>query len=214
MAAAAAALVPLNQQGLSVGRPVQRALANAANLANLLPTGTVLAFQIFSPCFSNNGLCNLSNRYLTACLVVVCAFFCFLSSFTDSFVDEGGKLRYGMATFKGFYVFNCDDDDEEHNSNYEIINSNNNNNNDQLEKYKLHLIDFVHGFVSLILFLVFAVSDSNVKNCYFSEAGSDWNVLIMNLPIGAGALASFLFTIFPTTRRGIGYADLSHNHRP
>uniref|UniRef100_A0A803Q008 Uncharacterized protein n=1 Tax=Cannabis sativa TaxID=3483 RepID=A0A803Q008_CANSA len=173
--AAAAALVPLNQQGLSVGRPVQRALANAANLANLLPTGTVLAFQIFSPCFSNNGLCNLSNRYLTACLVVVCAFFCFLSSFTDSFVDEGGKLRYGMATFKGFYVFNCDDD-EEHD--------------------------------------MFAVSDSNVKNCYFSEAGSDWNVLIMNLPIGAGALASFLFTIFPTTRRGIGYADLSHNHRP
>ncbi|XP_062085367.1 protein DMP4 [Humulus lupulus] len=196
--ATAAALVPLNQG--SVDRPVRRTLASAANLANLLPTGTVLTFQIFSPCFSNNGLCNLSNKYLTACLIVVCAFFCFLSSFTDSFVDEGGKLRYGMATLRGFYVFNCDYEEEQ----YEM------KNNDQLEKYKLRLIDLVHGFVSLVLFLVFAVSDSNVKNCYFSEAGSDWNALIMNLPIGAGALSGFLFTIFPTTRRGIGYADVTH----
>lgn len=172
--------------------PVHQTLASAANLANLLPTGTVLAFQIFEPSFSNNGLCQLSNKYLTAILVVVCAVFCFVSSFTDSFVDEDGKLRYGIATFKGLYIFNYDYQGEK-----------------DLEKFKLRFIDLVHGFVSLLLFLVFALGDSNVKNCYFSQVGTDWDALIMNLPLGAGALSSFLFTIFPTTRRGIGFTDLA-----
>ena len=183
-------LAPLKQGS---NHPVHQTLAGAANLANLLPTGTVLAFQIFSPAFSNNGLCHLSNKYLTAILVVVCAIFCFLSSFTDSFVDEDGKLRYGIATFKGLYIFNCEDDYREK----------------DLEKFKLRFMDFVHGFVSLLLFLVFSLSDSNVKSCYFSEVGTDWNAWIANLPFGAGALSSFLFTIFPTTCTGIGYADVA-----
>ncbi|PON64408.1 hypothetical protein PanWU01x14_124770 [Parasponia andersonii] len=182
-------LAPLIQ---SSNHPVHQTLASAANLANLLPTGTVLAFQIFSPSFSNSGLCHLSNKYLTASLIVVCAVFCFLSSFTDSFMGEDGKLRYGIATFRGLYVFNCEDSGEK-----------------DLEKFKLSFIDLVHGFMSLLLFLVFALSDSNVKSCYLSEVGSDWNALLTNLPLGAGALSSFLFTIFPTTRRGIGYADIT-----
>lgn len=178
--------------------PVHQTLASAANLANLLPTGTVLAFQTFAPSFSNNGVCHLSNKYLTASLIAVCATFCFLSSFTDSFVDGTGKLRYGIATFRGLYIFNFDSECG----------------NDQcgkkdLERFKLRFVDFVHAFVSLLLFLIFALGDSDVQSCYFSELGTEWNSLFMNLPLGSGALSTFLFTIFPTTRRGIGYADIS-----
>ena len=78
------------------------------------------------------------------------------------------------------------------------------------DKYKLNFIDFVHAFVSLLVFMIFALSNSNVQSCFFPEAGGNENALVMNLPLGAGVLSSFLFTIFPTTRRGIGYADMSN----
>lgn len=187
----------LAPQNHGVNNPVHHTLASAANLANLLPTGTTLAFQTFAPSFSNNGLCHLSNRYLTAILTFVCAAFCFLSSFTDTFVDSTGKLHYGIATFRGLYIFNFDKRDRDR---YE---------KKELERFRLRFVDFVHAFVSLMLFLIFALSDSDVQSCYLSQVGSDWNPLFMNLPMGAGALSTFLFTIFPTTRRGIGYADIT-----
>ncbi|GMY39320.1 protein DMP4 [Fagus crenata] len=77
------------------------------------------------------------------------------------------------------------------------------------DKLKLGFIDFVHAFVSLLVFMIFALSDSNVQSCFFPEAGGNENAVIMNLPLGAGVLSSFLFTKFPTKRRGIGYADMS-----
>ncbi|KAI5658994.1 hypothetical protein M9H77_27787 [Catharanthus roseus] len=113
--------------------PVHKTLATAANLANLLPTSTVLAFRTLIASFSNKGNCQPSNVFLTSSLIVICAVFCFFSSFTDSFKDSDGKLYYG---------------------------------------------------------------------------GENLNVLMMNLPVGAGVLSTFLFVLFPTTRRGIGYADL------
>ncbi|KAL2468653.1 hypothetical protein Fot_50229 [Forsythia ovata] len=180
--------------------PVYKTLASAANLANLLPTGTVLAFRTLTPPFSNKGICQLSNKYLTAFLIALCAIVCFLSSFTDSFIDQG-KLYYGIATFKGMYIFNDDDDQESdgENTRDNII---------DLTKFKIGFIDFVHAFVSLFVFLIFALSDSDVQNCFFPNAGENMNVLVMNLPLGAGVFSSFLFVILPTTRRGIGYAEM------
>ncbi|KAL5566155.1 hypothetical protein UlMin_029319 [Ulmus minor] len=177
--------------------PVRHTLATVANLANLLPTGTVLAFQTFTPSFSNNGSCQTTNKFLTAFVIFVCSLFCFLSSFTDSFNDNDGKLHYGIATFKGLYIFNCSDGCE-----YKKR---------DLSRFKLGFIDFVHAFSSLLVFLIFALSNSNVQRCYFSQeiTGTNEELLMMNLPLAAGALSSFLFTIFPTTRRGIGFAD--HN---
>ncbi|KAL2490415.1 Protein of unknown function (DUF679) [Abeliophyllum distichum] len=92
--------------------PVYKTLASAANLANLLPTGTVLAFRTLTPSFSNKGTCQLSNKCLTAFLIALCAIICFLSSFTDSFIEQG-KLYYGIATFKGMYIFNDDDQESD-----------------------------------------------------------------------------------------------------
>lgn len=174
--------------------PVHQTLATANNLANLLPTGTVLAFQTFIPSFSNNGNCQISNKCLTSFLITFLAILCFLSSFTDSFKGSDGKLYYGIATFKGLYIFNC--------------NNNLVNNKKELEKFKLSFIDFVHAFVSLLVFLIFALSNSSVQTCFFSHVGNEGNVLIMNLPMAAGALSSFFFTIFPTIRRGVGFADM------
>ncbi|XP_034219336.1 protein DMP3 [Prunus dulcis] len=153
--------------------PVHQTLASAANLANLLPTGTVLAFQTLIPTFSNNGSCQLSNN------------------FKDN--DTDGKLYYGIATFKGLYIFNY--------SKLENINT-------DLEKYKIKFLDFVHAFMSLFVFLIFALSNSHVQSCFLSALGINYSELAMNLPLGAGILSSFFFTIFPTARRGIGYTDM------
>lgn len=180
-----------------LNHPVHQTLAGVANLANLLPTGTVLAFQTLTPTFSNNGSCQqLSNKFLASSVIIVCAFLCFSSSFTDSFIhnDNGGKLYYGITTFKGMYIFNC--------NNMEDMNKK------YLEKYRIKFIDIVHAFISLLVFLIFALSNSNVQSCFFSQAGINLSELAMNLPLAAGLLSTFLFTIFPTTRRGIGYADM------
>ncbi|XP_075475515.1 protein DMP10-like [Primulina tabacum] len=192
--------------------PVHKTLACAANLANLLPTGTVLAFRTLMPSFSNKGVCETSNKCLTASLILFCATACFLSSFTDSFIDgaDQGKLYYGIATFKGFYVFNRDDKDHEDEGDQLVLETEEKKDNTvDLSKFKLSLIDFVHAFVSLFVFLVFAFSESDVQNCLLvGFRGANVDELAMNLPLAAGAFSSFLFMIFPSTRRGIGYADL------
>lgn len=75
-------------------------------------------------------------------------------------------------------------------------------------KFKIGAIDFLHAFVSVIVFLIFALSDSDVQRCFLPEAGENMKVVMMNLPMGAGVFSSTLFVLFPTSRRGIGYADL------
>ncbi|KAH6826467.1 hypothetical protein C2S53_014321 [Perilla frutescens var. hirtella] len=171
-------------------QPMQKTLSSAANLANLLPTGTVLAFQTLAPPFSNRGICRISNKCLTASLVGFCSVVCFLSSFTDSFTDSDGKLYYGMATWKGMVVFNGESESRV-----------------DLSEFRMRLVDLVHAWVSVLVFLAFALSDVNVQSCFFPSGGEDLDVLVMNLPLAAGLFATFFFTLFPTTRRGIGYSD-------
>lgn len=171
-------------------QPVHKTLASAANLANLLPTGTVLAFQTLAPAFSNKGNCRLSNEFLTASLVGFCSAVCFLSSFTDSFTDSDGKLYYGMATWKGLWVMNGDVAAAD------------------LWRFRVRVMDFVHALVSVVVFLAFALCDVNVQSCFFPSGAPDLDVLVVNLPLAAGVFSTFLFVVFPTTRRGIGYSDM------
>ncbi|GLT38338.1 hypothetical protein SLA2020_125940 [Shorea laevis] len=178
----------------------QKTLKTASNLANLLPTGTVLMFQAVLPSFSNNGECSLSHKYLTLGLIFICSVACFLSSFTDSFVhDDDGKVYYGIATRNGLYVFNDDLRNGLHQDDENIKN--------MLEGYHLTPIDFVHAIGSLIVFLVVSISSPNVQDCFFPNPGPIEEAMITNLPLGAGLLASVLFMILPTNRRGIGYGD-------
>jgi len=197
------------QQSLSVhpkgsnGGPFHKTLAGAANLANLLPTGTTLAFQALTPSFTHCGACHTVHKYLTSCLVAFFALVCFLSSFTDSFKGADGKLYYGIATPKGLYVFNIG----------RVSRKEEEEREGDLTKYRMRLIDFVHALVSLLVFLVFALGDPNVLSCFFGHSTYTLNTLLVNLPLGVGALSSFLFMLFPTMRRGIGYADFTANNQ-
>ncbi|XP_004305023.1 PREDICTED: uncharacterized protein LOC101304693 [Fragaria vesca subsp. vesca] len=174
----------------------QKTIASAANLANLLPTGTVLAFETLIPSFSNNGACHPANKGLSSSVILICALICFFSSFTDSFIDStDGKFYYGIATRSGIRILNprkkeMSSDERK-----------------RLEKYKITGTDYFHAFLALTVFLIYSLTDLNVKNCFFPNAGDDLNEIIINLPLGAGIFACFLFTIFPTTRRGIGYTQ-------
>ncbi|WCJ43224.1 hypothetical protein M5689_023980 [Euphorbia peplus] len=173
----------------------------AANLANLLPTGTVLAFEALIPSFSNNGDCFVTNKYLTLAVIVTCSLACFFSSFTDSFIGKDDKLYYGVATWKGLYILN-DNDCGDGNGEEEL-------DENQRANFKISLIDFVHAFGSLIVFLVFAISSADVQDCFFPKEGPNEKQLFMNLPLGAGLFGTFLFVVFPTRRRGIGYGDIT-----
>ncbi|KAM4119279.1 hypothetical protein ACJW30_03G047500 [Castanea mollissima] len=176
-------------QQLTYGNPQKRNLANkAANLANLLPTGTVL-FQALTPSLANStGKCQYFNKYLIGFVIIICAATCFLSSFTDCFMVDG-KLYYGFATFKDFWVLNYDS------------NTSQNVKNKVRENRKNHNIkpkDYVHAFGSLLVFLIFAFSSSDVLHCFFPDGGENRYSMVLYLPLVSGVLSSFLFSLFPT----------------
>ncbi|KAJ6416646.1 hypothetical protein OIU84_002502 [Salix udensis] len=91
-----------NEDTNLIQKAIGQTFESTAHLANLLPTGTVIAFQLLSPVFSNQGSCDSVTRCMTAGLVVLCGLSCFLSSFTDSFRDNNGDVCYGFATLRGF----------------------------------------------------------------------------------------------------------------
>ncbi|KAF8772794.1 hypothetical protein HU200_005382 [Digitaria exilis] len=173
-----------------------KVMSSAANLAQLLPTGTVLAYQALSPSFTNHGNCNAADRWLTAVLVGVLAAFSLLFSFTDSVVGRDRKLYYGMATPHGFNVFNCSGEEEE--KEWAL---------GELRKLRLRPLDYVHAFFSAVVFLTLAFSDVGLQRCFFPDAGANTSELLKNLPLGTAFLSSFVFMIFPTKRKGIGYND-------
>ncbi|KAF8661668.1 hypothetical protein HU200_056614 [Digitaria exilis] len=173
-----------------------KVMSSAANLAQLLPTGTVLAYQALSPSFTNHGVCDASNRWLTAVLVGALAAFSLFFSFTDSVVGRDRKLYYGVATPHGFNVFNFSGEEEE--KEWAL---------GELRKLRLRPLDYVHAFFSAVVFLTLAFSDVGLQRCFFPDAGVNTHELLTNLPLGAAFLSSFVFMIFPTKRKGIGYND-------
>ncbi|GAA0166316.1 hypothetical protein LIER_40168 [Lithospermum erythrorhizon] len=170
---------------------VNKTCSSASHLANLLPTGTLLSFQLLSPIFSNLGECDAMSRGLTGTLVSICALSCFLASFTDSLKDETGKVSYGFATLNGLWI---------------IDGSPTTLPPAMATKYKLKFVDFVHAFMSLLIFLALSLFDKNVINCFFSDIPQ----IILNinsvLPVGIGLISCYIFVNFPTTRRGIGFS--------
>ncbi|KAK9919732.1 hypothetical protein M0R45_028312 [Rubus argutus] len=87
--------------------PIPKTIASTANLANVLPTGTVLAFDTLIPSFSNNGSYHIANKDLSVSVIIICALICFFSPFTDSFIDStDGKFYYDIVTREGMYILN------------------------------------------------------------------------------------------------------------
>ncbi|XP_006644193.1 protein DMP2-like [Oryza brachyantha] len=179
--------------------PVDKTLSGASDLLKLLPTGTVLAFQALAPSFSNHGVCHAAaNRYLVLALICACAASCVLLSFTDSLVGRDGQLYYGVATLRGFRPFNFAGTRDERDAVFK-----------DLSRFRITALDFVHAFFSALVFMAVAFADAAVQTCLFPDAGPDMRELLVNLPLGAGFLSSMVFMIFPTTRKSIGYTDMT-----
>ncbi|XP_008798336.2 protein DMP6-like [Phoenix dactylifera] len=170
-------------------KAIRKTFKSTAHLANLLPTGTVLAFQLLSPIFTNQGRCNAKSWNMTAGLVALCGLSCFILSFTDSFRDESGKVRHGLATFRGLWVI----DGTAPLPPQVAVN------------YRIKLIDFIHAFMSILVFVAVALLDRNVVSCLYPTPSEEMKQVLASLPIGIGIFGSMLFVAFPTRRHGIGF---------
>ncbi|XP_061341616.1 protein DMP4-like [Gastrolobium bilobum] len=180
--------VPEAERNL-IQKAISQTLKCAANLVNLLPTGTVLAFQLLSPIFTNNGKCDSATKFMTAALVALCGVSCFLLSFTDSFRDKKGNISYGFATFKGLWV----------------IDGSTTLPPKLAAKYRLRFIDFMHAVMSVLVFAAIALFNKDVINCFFPSPSNETHEVLTALPVGISVFCSMLFVAFPSGRHGIGF---------
>jgi len=164
----------------------EKAMNGLGSLIKLLPTGTVFLFQFLSPVVSNNGQCHVANKYLMGALLVICGLNCAVATFTDSYRDDEGNTHYGIATFKGLWPSSNSKDLD-------------------LSEYKIRVGDFVRAILVLVVFSVVAILDPNTVGCYASSWETTRKTLLMVLPPVVGAVCSAVFTVFPSTRHGIGY---------
>ena len=173
-------------------RAISQTLTSTANLANLLPTGTLLAFQLLTPFFTNNGACDSATRPMTLILLALLALSCFLASFTDSVRSPtDGGVYYGLASFKGMYLFDCPDPAASGLA--------------DLSKFKMRFIDVVHAVLSVLVFISVALRDKNVLSCFYPTPKHETQEVLSIVPVGVGLICSLLFVVFPTRRHGIGY---------
>lgn len=176
-------------------KTIRKAFKGTAYLANLLPTGTVLIFQTLSPALTHRGNCHTqTSKIMTMIFLTFCSLSCFLLSFTDSFRDERGKVRYGVATLNGIWIMD---------GRIRIP-------AEEGVKYKLRFIDLFHACGSILVFGAIAMFDQSVVSCLAPKPSEEAKELLVALPIGIGILCSVLFLLFPTQRHGIGF-PLSRN---
>ncbi|XP_015060040.1 protein DMP7-like [Solanum pennellii] len=175
-------------QKTAAQKVIRKTFKKTAILSNLLPSGSVLAFQILSPVITHEGQCHSTiSHSMTLILLGICAISCFFLCFTDSFRDERGKVRYGLATFRGLWIIDGSSPPED------------------VEKYKLKFIDFFHAFLSILVFCAVAAFDQNVMKCLYPSPSLDAQEILAILPMVVGVICTFLFVVFPTTRHGIGF---------
>lgn len=182
-------------------RAISQTLSSTAQLANLLPTGSLLALQLLTPIFTNNGSCDSATRPMTFLLLLSLAASCFLASFTDSFKTPDGQVYYGFATFKGMWLF--DSQAAAASSSGQIP---------DLRKYKLGFIDWIHAILSVLVLVVLALRDKNVVSCFYPQPSHETQEVLNIVPIGIGFICSLLFMVFPTRRHGIGYPVTHSNN--
>ncbi|RID78009.1 hypothetical protein BRARA_A00871 [Brassica rapa] len=110
------------------------------------------------------------------------------SSFPSPTPSETHAVRYGLATRSGLSVMEgtITLTDEEK------------------EKYKLRFLDFVHAFMSMLVFFAISMIDQNVIRCLFPVPSEDIKELLTSLPIIIGVICGGFFLVCPTRRHGIG----------
>ncbi|XP_002966215.2 protein DMP4 [Selaginella moellendorffii] len=166
-----------------IARSLASALRGSADLANMLPTGTLLLFQTLDPILRRAGSCQ--DKTLSAAFLIVCSVVCFVLSFTDSFEAPNGKVYYGFATFRGMWTPQieqpCPGVD--------------------LSKFRITVGDFVHAFLTVYVFLTTSAFSTDVASCFFTVPDE----VVRAAPSITAFLVSSVFLLFPTTRHGIGF---------
>jgi hypothetical protein len=171
-----------------VANGVQKTLSKTSMLVNFLPTGTLLTFEMVLPSVYGKGECSHVTTLMIHTLLGLCTLSCFFFHFTDSFPAGDGKVYYGFVTTKGLAVF-------KHDPGVEVPKD---------ERYKVGLTDFVHAFMSALVFLVIAFSDQRVANCLFPRHAKEMDEVMRSFPLMVGTICSGLFLLFPISRHGIG----------
>lgn len=169
-----------------------------AQLANILPTSTYMAFQVIAPLATNNGHCGLTEKIVTGVLLVVFAVIITFSCFTDS-VKIGDKVYYGIVTSKGLWNWSFSG---------VISGADTNFYTGGTTKYKLRAWDFVNAFVSLIAFAALTLLADPIASCFFPRLSS---TVYKAVPLIVGVLVSFIVSFAPAARNGVGYTISIHS---
>lgn len=172
----------------AVASGVQKTLSKTSLLANFLPTGTLLTFEMVLPSIYADGKCSPVTNHMIYALLGLCTLSCFFFHFTDSFRGPDGKLYYGFVTPKGLAVFKAGLEVDVPKD----------------DKFRVSLSDFVHAIMSALVFVAIAMSDYRVTGCVFPGHSKEVDEVMQSFPLMVGIICSGLFLVFPTTRYGIG----------
>ncbi|RLN33468.1 uncharacterized protein C2845_PM03G14520 [Panicum miliaceum] len=89
----------------TVGGMEDATFKSIGDVLKLLPTATVIVYQVLNPIVTNAGACHVGYKIATGILLGLCGFFCAFSTFTDSYVGADGKVKYGLVTPRGLLPF-------------------------------------------------------------------------------------------------------------
>lgn len=166
------------------------------DVLKLLPTATVIVYEVLNPIVTNTGACHVGHKIATGILLGLCGFSCAFSTFTDSYVGADGKTKYGLVTPRGLLPFVADDSNAATGA----------GGGRDFSKYRLRFADFVHAAFAVAVFAAVALlADANTVACFYPSLRDQQKSVVMALPVVVGAVAGVVFVVFPSTRHGIGY---------
>ncbi|CAM6096370.1 unnamed protein product [Calypogeia fissa] len=165
------------------------------NLANLLPTGTFLAFQAIAPLFTNDGNCHAVEKILTGILMGFFAAIVVILSFTDSLTTTGGKHYYGLVTHKGLWNPQFNGTTFTNGSNFYKPGGS--------KRYIVTVFDFINAILGVAVFGALVALTPPVSTCYYPNISS---TVVKAVPILVGMIASLYFSFAPPPRRGVGFS--------
>ncbi|KAG6543010.1 hypothetical protein Mapa_015506 [Marchantia paleacea] len=173
-----------------------------SNLANLLPTGSYLAFQTMAPLFTNNGECGSTEKIMTGLLLLVFVVICWTLSFTDSITTEGGKIYYGLVTYRGLF----NPQFASSNTKIEGLDGYFYTGGSDPTKYILTTFDLINGFLVVITFGSLSMLTAPITTCYYPTIPS---TIAKCAPILVALIVGMYFAFAPPARNGVGFAIIS-----
>jgi hypothetical protein len=162
-----------------------------ANLSNVLPTGTFLAFQALAPLATNNGDCGVTQKVLTGIALVVLSVVCAISCFTDSYRDPHQGLHPGFVTSTGLW-------------NPAFRAANGNQAHYRPGRNNIQNWDFVNAGVSVTALATLTLLTPPVTTCFYPHIPVS---VVKTVPLLVTLLVSAIYAFQSNPRHGIGMAS-------